>query len=194
MSVVDRAADGRPALARGRPARRLRAAGRRRGLLAVRAGGVHAVDGDGAIEGSITGGCVESDVVVERARDPRRRRRAARCCATASPTSSRHTVGLMCGGTVEVFVHELARRGARGLRAGVRGGARAPCATAIATLVEGPGAGAKLAVVGDARDRRARRARAARPHGRPRPAPRSASGARARCATTAARARRSAAS
>jgi xanthine dehydrogenase accessory factor len=103
------------------------------------------IDGAGWIEGSITGGCVEADVVTN----------ALEIIAgDAPPRLLRYgvsdelaqTAGLMCGGSVAVLVHEL------------RGGARQVCtesfeavsredAVAIATPVGGPLAGAKLAVV-----------------------------------------------
>jgi xanthine dehydrogenase accessory factor len=103
------------------------------------------IDSDGAIEGSITGGCVESDVVLN-ALDMLAGDGAPRLLRYGVSDEAAHEVGLMCGGTVHVFVHELA------------GDARAVCAEAfeaaaqglvagIATLIEGPQPGAKLAVV-----------------------------------------------
>ena len=105
------------------------------------------VDGAGAIEGSVTGGCVESDVaqqaleILESGGPPRLVRYGVSDELAAS-------VGLMCGGTVEIFVHELAGE-AREVCARAFAAAREEIRTAIATLVEGPGAGAKLAVLGD---------------------------------------------
>ncbi len=103
------------------------------------------IDGDGAIEGSITGGCVEADVVTN-AVEILDGGEAPRLLRYGVSDKLAHTVGLMCGGTVEVLVHEL------------RGAAREVCATAfdagarqetvaVATVVDGPLAGAKLAVV-----------------------------------------------
>ena len=101
------------------------------------------VDADGAIEGSVTGGCVESAVAQE----------ALAVLAGGGPKLATYgisdelagTVGLMCGGTVHVFVHAL-RPDARdamlqGLRALVE---ERP--SAVATLLDGPAAGAKLYV------------------------------------------------
>ena len=100
------------------------------------------IDGDGAIEGSITGGCVESDVGVERAGAAlagdgvprlmplRRLRRGSRPRGRADVR--RDGRGLRA---------RAARRGPRGLRASVRRRRRESVRTAIATLVEGPGAG-----------------------------------------------------
>src|SRR4051812_50215820 len=65
------------------------------------------VDADGRIEGSITGGCVESAVaqealaVLEGAASPR-------VITYGISDELAGTVGLMCGGIVHVFVGELA--------------------------------------------------------------------------------------
>ena len=103
------------------------------------------IDGDGAIEGSITGGCVEADVVTN-ALEVLSGNEQPRLLRYGVSDQLAQTVGLMCGGTVEVFVHEL------------RGTAREVCAeafdavaredmVAVATVLDGPQAGAKLAVV-----------------------------------------------
>ena len=105
------------------------------------------VDGDGAIEGSITGGCVESDVA-SNALEILAGDGAPRLVRYGVSDELAATVGLMCGGTVDIFVHELAGE-AREVCARAFEAARESVRTAIATLVEGPGAGAKLAVIGD---------------------------------------------
>jgi xanthine dehydrogenase accessory factor len=103
------------------------------------------IDAEGTIEGSITGGCVEADVVTN-ALEILNGTEAARLLRYGVSDELALTAGLMCGGTVEVLVHEL------------RGSARTACAeafeaveqgqaVAIATRVDGPSAGAKLAVV-----------------------------------------------
>jgi xanthine dehydrogenase accessory factor len=103
------------------------------------------IDADGAIEGSITGGCVEADVVIN-ALEILEGEEAPRLLRYGVSDELATTVGLMCGGSVQVFVHEL------------RGAAREVCAeafeavanedaVAMATLLDGPLAGAKLAVV-----------------------------------------------
>jgi xanthine dehydrogenase accessory factor len=111
------------------------------------AGAFMLIDADGAIEGSITGGCVESDVV-QNALEILSQDGAPRLLHYGVSDALAQTVGLMCGGEVDVLVHEL------------RGAARDVCREAfeaathgesvgIATLVDGDRAGAKLAVIGD---------------------------------------------
>ncbi len=102
------------------------------------------VDADGAIEGSITGGCVESAVAQEAAAllegDD-----TARLVRYGISDELAGTVGLMCGGTVHILIHELgpeSREAAtRGLQALVD-----DRPSAVATLVDGAGAGSKLYV------------------------------------------------
>jgi xanthine dehydrogenase accessory factor len=103
------------------------------------------IDADGAIEGSITGGCVEADVVVN-ALELLAGDGAARTLRYGVSDEAAHEVGLMCGGTVHVFVHELAG-GARAASAEAFDAAARGLAAGIATLVEGDEPGAKLAVV-----------------------------------------------
>lgn len=99
---------------------------------------------DGAIEGSITGGCVEAAVVGE----------AKAIFAGAAAHTVTYgisdelagSVGLTCGGTVHVFVHELSGEDAR-VEAAARDAVAAGWPVAIATLLDGPGAGRKLAVI-----------------------------------------------
>lgn len=99
------------------------------------------VDDGGRIEGSVTGGCVEG-ALVEEARSvlngapPR--------VATYGITDQQAAdVGLMCGGTVKVFVHELTD--AEPLRATTTA-VDAGEPVALATLLDGPNAGRKRAI------------------------------------------------
>src|SRR4051812_25979830 len=94
---------------------------------------------DGTVEGSITGGCVEAAVAQEALEllDSRR------CPGTLTYGVSDQlagTVGLMCGGTVHVFVHELIGEsrlaGALMLEAKAE---RRECA--LATVLDGPAHG-----------------------------------------------------
>jgi len=107
------------------------------------------VDDQGNIEGSITGGCVEGAVVTE----------AEALLADGSPAPAKllrygisdelaGTVGLMCGGIVHIFVHELAGEAAEVERAVLESHADGRPA-AVATLIDGPSAGARLAVIGN---------------------------------------------
>ena len=132
-------------------------------------GALMLVDAEGAIEGSITGGCVEADVVgnsleILTGDGPPRLLRYGVSDELA------HTVGLMCGGSVEVLAHELRGDAREVCGEGVRRAAAHGVGAGIATLVDGDEAGAKLAVVGERVVRRVRRPGAARPHGRTRPA------------------------
>lgn len=101
------------------------------------------VDDSGRIEGSVTGGCVEGALVgvaqeiLEGG--------PARVVQYGISDSQAADVGLMCGGTVRLFVHELsdqAREPLELVRQCVAGGAP----VALATLLDGDGAGCKLAV------------------------------------------------
>jgi xanthine dehydrogenase accessory factor len=114
------------------------------GSAPLEAGAMMLVADDGAIEGSITGGCVEAAVVGE-----------ARAIFAGGPPRTvtygitdelAGSVGLTCGGTVHVFVHELSGPEAE-VEAVARDAAAEGRPVAIATLLDGEGAGRKLAVV-----------------------------------------------
>lgn len=98
----------------------------------------------GEIEGSITGGCVEGAVVEE----------AQRILVGAGPELLTYgisddlagEVGLTCGGTVRIFVHELSGASGEVVREALEA-AVAGAAVAICTPLEGDRAGAKLALV-----------------------------------------------
>jgi xanthine dehydrogenase accessory factor len=101
------------------------------------------VDDAGAIEGSVTGGCVEGALVDE-----------ARAVLEGGPPrvvrdgisdDTAASVGLMCGGTVEIFVHELGEAATEALAEGRRRLA-ADEPVAVATVLDGESAGAKMAV------------------------------------------------
>ena len=99
---------------------------------------------DGAIEGSITGGCVEAAVVGEAKQvfggGP------AHTVTYGISDELAGSVGLTCGGTVHVFIQELTGEEAR-VEAEARDAVAAGRPVAIATLLDGEGAGRKLAVV-----------------------------------------------
>ncbi len=112
-------------------------------------GAMMIVDEHGNIEGSITGGCVEGAVVEE----------AEGMMAGGQPAAAKlltygisdelaGTVGLMCGGIVHILVHELGgESGAIELAALQQHAAGRP--VAVATLLDGPTAGRRIAVIGD---------------------------------------------
>jgi xanthine dehydrogenase accessory factor len=99
----------------------------------------------GEIEGSLTGGCVEGAVVTE-AEAIMAGERGPGVLTYGISDELAGTVGLMCGGTVHIFVQEL--RGVPGqaeleaLRAHMAGRP-----AAVATLLDGAAAGARLAIV-----------------------------------------------
>ena len=102
-------------------------------------GAAMAVDANGEVIGSVSGGCVEGAVVTE----------ALDVLATGSPRlvsfgysdDDAFAVGLTCGGTVHLFIEPLDWIDA--LNAAVRDHDPA----VLATVVDGPGAGDKLLLV-----------------------------------------------
>jgi xanthine dehydrogenase accessory factor len=104
------------------------------------------VDDRGRIEGSVTGGCVEAALVREAqtvlAGGPPR-------LLTYGVSDERAAgVGLMCGGTVRVFVHEPRPEAQPGLEQAAAAIAEG-VPVAVATLLDGEAAGAKLVVFAD---------------------------------------------
>ncbi len=104
-----------------------------------------AVSSAGEMAGSVSGGCVEGAVVQE----------ALACLAAGQPKLLTYgiadelaqSVGLACGGAIEVWVTPLARHhlAYRGFEDAVRAGQPA----ALATVLTGPGAGAALLILPD---------------------------------------------
>lgn len=109
-------------------------------------GAMMLIDEDAQVEGSVTGGCVEG-ALVERAME-----------IFGGASSAVHTfgiaddiaseVGLMCGGTVRIFVEELSGEGRR-LLSEVLAEDMAGRPAAIAALLDGPEAGSRLALIDD---------------------------------------------
>lgn len=107
------------------------------------------VEAGGTLEGSVTGGCVEGAVaqaalaILESGGEPRLE-------TYGISDELAGTVGLMCGGTVHIFIHEIrddAREATlRGLEA-----IQEERPAAVATLLDGPRAGAKLYVDAESR-------------------------------------------
>lgn len=117
------------------------------GSAPLEPGAMMLISDEGEIEGSITGGCIEAAVVGEAHHVLAGA--AARVVTYGISDELAGTVGLTCGGTVHVLVHELAgeagRTEMRALEA-VAEGRR----VAIATLLDGVRIGAKLALIDDA--------------------------------------------
>lgn len=107
-------------------------------------GATMVVDEDGGIEGSVTGGCVESAVVQE-AEAILRDGAPARVATYGISDELAGTVGLTCGGTVHVFVAAVPAAALPALEA-FHAATAAGEPTGIATLLDGPRAGARLVV------------------------------------------------
>lgn len=114
------------------------------GSAPLEAGASMLIGGDGSVEGSITGGCVEAAVVQEAQRVLAGG--GARTVTYGISDELAGTVGLTCGGIVQVFLHELhgdiAAVESQALDAVANGEA-----VAVATLLSGERAGAKLALI-----------------------------------------------
>ncbi|MGP0049431.1 MAG: XdhC family protein [Solirubrobacteraceae bacterium] len=110
-------------------------------------GAMLVVDESGAIEGSITGGCVESSVVLE-SEAILTGQRGAGVLSYGISDELAGTVGLMCGGTVHIFVDELDAEAGRTELAALAARAEGR-EVAIATALDGDAAGARLAIIGD---------------------------------------------
>ena len=104
------------------------------------------VDEQGNIEGSVTGGCVEGALFEEAQRILGGE--APRVVTYGVSDEEAAGVGLMCGGTVRVFVHEQAQGSLDALDAVARA-REAGEPAALATLLDGEGAGAKMAILDD---------------------------------------------
>ena len=98
------------------------------------------------IEGSVTGGCVEGALVEEAQRILAGE--APRVVTYGVSDEEAAEVGLMCGGTVRVFVHEQGQDALEALEAVARA-REAGEPVALATLLEGDRVGAKMAILGD---------------------------------------------
>lgn len=108
-------------------------------------GAAMAVNSAGEVVGSVSGGCVEADLY-------------ARCeavLATGEPDLTRYgvsdgdafAVGMTCGGTLDVFIQRVDPKDDRLARLADRVQAHLPAA--VATVIEGPGVGAQILVLGD---------------------------------------------
>ncbi len=102
------------------------------------------IDEQGTIEGSVTGGCVESAVAQE-ALDMLERGTAPRLVTYGISDELAGTVGLMCGGIVHIFIHAIRDESREAVLAGLAA-VRDARPAALATLLDGERAGAKLFV------------------------------------------------
>jgi xanthine dehydrogenase accessory factor len=110
-------------------------------------GAMMVVDEHGNIEGSITGGCVEGAVVTEaEAMLAEQGSAPAKMLRYGISDELAGTVGLMCGGIVHILVHELGGEAAEVERAVLEAHADGR-PVAMATLIDGASAGARLAVI-----------------------------------------------
>jgi xanthine dehydrogenase accessory factor len=108
-------------------------------------GAMMLVDEFGNIEGSVTGGCVEG-AVVEEAEAILAGRTGAKLLRYGISDELAGTVGLMCGGIVHVFVSQLDDQ-AGDVEAAALEAHSVARVVAIATLLDGDSAGARLAVI-----------------------------------------------
>ena len=99
---------------------------------------------DGTIEGSVTGGCVESAVAQE-ALSMLEHDQPPRLVTYGISDELAGTVGLMCGGIVHIFIHPV-RDDARGAALAGLAAIRDEHPAALATLMDGEQAGRKLYV------------------------------------------------
>ena len=104
------------------------------------------VDAHGAVDGSVTGGCVEAALFEEA--QAVLRGAPPRVVTYGISDEDAAGAGLVCGGTVRVFVHELDEAAGAALAA-VAWAVEAGEPAALATLLDGPHAGAKVAVLED---------------------------------------------
>jgi xanthine dehydrogenase accessory factor len=109
-------------------------------------GAMMLIDDAGRIEGSVTGGCVEG-ALVEEAREVLAGA-APRVRTYGSSEDLAAGVGLMCGGTVHIFVERLSGEAAEVLDE-VLAAAIEGRPAAVATLLDGEGAGRRLGLVED---------------------------------------------
>jgi xanthine dehydrogenase accessory factor len=115
------------------------------GSAPLPAGAMMLIDERGAIEGSITGGCVEGAVVVE-AEAIMAGERGPGVLTYGISDELAGTVGLMCGGIVHIFIQALGDADAAAELSVLQShGEGRPAG--IATLLDGDSAGARLAVV-----------------------------------------------
>ena len=95
---------------------------------------------DGAVAGSVSGGCVESAAAAEIAAAIERD--SPRLVTFGVSHEEAWAVGLACGGTIRIFVEPR-------VRPEILDAARGPGGEVVATIIDGPGTGAAVRVSGD---------------------------------------------
>lgn len=106
------------------------------------------VSRDGRMEGSVSGGCLEGAVVLE-AQSTIEGEAPPRVLHYGISDELGWSVGLSCGGEVDVFVETLRGDGSDAVLRAVRDAVGAERPVALLTVLSGPDAGARAAVVGD---------------------------------------------
>jgi xanthine dehydrogenase accessory factor len=106
------------------------------------------VDENGGIEGSITGGCVEGAVAAAAMEMLESAHPEPQLVTYGISDELAGTVGLMCGGIVHIFIHELPKPSREAVLADLQSTIDHTPA-ALVTLVDGKHAGAKLFVDGE---------------------------------------------
>jgi xanthine dehydrogenase accessory factor len=114
------------------------------GSAPLQAGAAVYIDAGGIIEGSVTGGCVESAVAQE-AISMMAQEAPPRLVTYGISDELAGTVGLMCGGIVHIFIQQLTAEHLEATLCGLEAMV-AERPHAVATLLDGPGAGSKLYV------------------------------------------------
>src|SRR5215217_3508592 len=100
------------------------------------------IDADGTIEGSVTGGCVESAVAQE-ALGMLEQGTPPKLVTYGISDELAGTVGLMCGGIVHIFIHVLRGEVREAMLEGLAA-VRDERPAALLTLLDGEAAGAKM--------------------------------------------------
>ena len=103
-------------------------------------GAAMAVNEDGEVIGSVSGGCVEGAVLTEGLSVLRRNE--PRLVSYGIADDDAFAVGLTCGGTIHIFIDDFNDEIDTAITEALQTGEPA----ALATIIEGPGAGSKLLV------------------------------------------------
>lgn len=109
-------------------------------------GAMMLIDGEGNVEGTVTGGCVEAAVVAEAEELLARPERTARVVSYGVSDDAAGAVGLTCGGTVHILVHEISEASAGAELAAARAVVEGRPAV-VATVLDGERVGAQMSFV-----------------------------------------------